>query len=110
MAEATGKIVQVTGGVVDVDFSGSSMPEIYTAIEVVLPEGDNLVLEVQNHLGGGWVRTVAMDATDGLRRGMPVINTGSPIRVPVGEASLGRVFNVLGKPGPVKTFFWCPSS
>jgi F-type H+-transporting ATPase subunit beta len=97
MAEATGKIAQVTGGVVDVDFSGNPLPEVYHAIEVVLEGQDNLVLEVQNHLGDGWVRTVGMDATDGLRRGMPVINTGAPIKVPVGEASLGRVFNVLGK-------------
>jgi F-type H+-transporting ATPase subunit beta len=98
MAEATGKIVQVTGGVVDVDFSGHQLPEIYDAIEVVLEDQDNLVLEVQNHLGNDWVRTVAMDTTDGLRRGMPVVNTGAPIKVPVGDASLGRIFNVLGNP------------
>ncbi len=107
MAEATGRIVQVTGGVVDVDFTDSHLPDIYYALEVPIAGKDPLVLEVQNHLGKSWVRTVAMDATDGLRRGMPVINTGSPIKVPVGEASLGRVFNVLGHPidgGPeVKT-------
>lgn len=106
MAEATGQIVQVTGGVVDVDFSGNTLPDVYDAVEIVLEDDDNLILEVQNHLGDGWVRTVAMDATDGLRRGMAVINTGSPIQVPVGEASLGRVFNVLGNPidggGPVE--------
>jgi len=88
----------VTGGVVDVDFSGHPLPEIYDAIEVVMEGQDNLVLEVQNHLGNNWVRTVAMDTTDGLRRGMPVVNTGAPIQVPVGEDSLGRIFNVLGKP------------
>jgi F-type H+-transporting ATPase subunit beta len=99
MAEATGRIVQVTGGVVDVDFSGNPLPNIYYALEIPLKDQEQpLVLEVQNHLGDGWVRTVAMDATDGLRRGMPVVNTGAPIRVPVGEASLGRVFNVLGLP------------
>jgi F-type H+-transporting ATPase subunit beta len=99
MAEATGRIVQVTGGVVDVDFSGNPLPNIYYALEIPLKDQEYpLVLEVQNHLGDGWVRTVAMDATDGLRRGMPVVNTGAPIRVPVGEASLGRVFNVLGLP------------
>jgi F-type H+-transporting ATPase subunit beta len=99
MAEATGRIVQVTGGVVDVDFSGNPLPDIYYALEIPLKDQEQpLVLEVQNHLGNGWVRTVAMDATEGLRRGMPVINTGAPIRVPVGEASLGRVFNVLGLP------------
>ena len=99
MAEATGRIIQVTGGVVDVDFEGNSLPNIYDALEIPL-EGKEypLVLEVQNHLGNSWVRTVAMDATDGLRRGMPVINTKAPIKVPVGEASLGRVFNVLGQP------------
>ncbi len=99
MAEATGRIVQVTGGVVDVSFAGNALPNIYDALEIPLAGNDYpLVLEVQNHLGNSWVRTVAMDATDGLRRGMPVINTGAPIKVPVGEASLGRVFNVLGLP------------
>jgi F-type H+-transporting ATPase subunit beta len=99
MAEATGRIVQVTGGVVDVSFDNNPLPNIYDALEIPL-EGKKypLVLEVQNHLGERWVRTVAMDATEGLRRGMPVINTGAPIKVPVGEASLGRVFNVLGLP------------
>ncbi len=99
MAEATGQIVQVTGGVVDVDFSGNPLPELFYALEIPLENEDQpLVLEVQNHLGDGWVRTLAMDSTDGLRRGMPVYNTGAPITVPVGEASLGRVFNVLGNP------------
>lgn len=98
MAEATGRIVQVTGGVVDVDFGDNILPEVYHAIKVVLDDQATLVLEVQNHLGNGWVRTVSMDTTDGLRRGMAVINTGSAIKVPVGEASLGRVFNVLGEP------------
>ena len=108
MAEPTGRIVQVTGGVVDVDFSGSPMPELFHALEIPI-EGQEqpFILEVQNHLGDGWVRTLAMDSTDGLRRGMPVTDTGKPIMVPVGEASLGRVFNVLGNPvdgGPaVKT-------
>ena len=99
MAEATGRIVQVTGAVVDVDISGNPLPDIYDALEIPMKDQEYpLVLEVQNHLGNGWVRTVAMDATDGLRRGMPVVNTAAPIRVPVGEASLGRVFNVLGLP------------
>jgi F-type H+-transporting ATPase subunit beta len=97
MAEATGRVAQVTGGVVDVDFGSNPLPEVYDAIEI-LTGGSKVVLEVQNHLGNGWVRTVAMDTTDGLKRGMPVVNTGAPIRVPVGEASLGRVFNVLGVP------------
>ncbi len=80
MADATGKIVQVTGGVVDVDFSGNPLPELFFALEIPI-EGQDLpmVLEVQNHLGNGWVRTLAMESTDGLRRGMPVYNTGAPI-------------------------------
>jgi len=107
MAEPTGRIVQVTGGVVDVAFDDNPMPELFHALEIPL-EGEEqpLVLEVQNHLGDGWARTLAMDSTDGLRRGMPVIDTGKPIMVPVGEASLGRVFNVLGNPidgGPAVT-------
>jgi len=89
--------VQVAGGVVDVDFGENILPEVYNALEIVREGDEPLVLEVQNHLGKGWVRTVAMDSTDGLRRGMPVVNTGAPIMVPVGEASLGRIFNVLGK-------------
>jgi F-type H+-transporting ATPase subunit beta len=108
MAEPTGRIVQVTGGVVDVDFEDNPMPQLFHALEIPIKgEEQPLVLEVQNHLGDGWVRTLAMDSTDGLRRGMPVIDTGKPITVPVGEASLGRVFNVLGNPvdggPPVKT-------
>jgi F-type H+-transporting ATPase subunit beta len=98
MAEATGQIVQVTGGVVDVDFSGHRMPELFHALEIPIEGEKPMVLEVQNHLGNGWVRTLAMDSTDGLRRGMPVVDTRMPITVPVGEASLGRVFNVLGYP------------
>jgi F-type H+-transporting ATPase subunit beta len=99
MADPTGQIVQVTGGVVDVDFSDNPLPELFYALEVPI-EGQErpMVLEVQNHLGDGWVRTLAMESTDGLRRGTPVYNTGAPISVPVGEASLGRVFNVLGYP------------
>ena len=99
MADPTGRIAQVTGGVVDVDFSGNRLPELFFALEIPI-EGQELplVLEVQNHLGNGWVRTLAMESTDGLKRGMPVYDTGAPISVPVGEASLGRVFNVLGIP------------
>ncbi len=112
MAEATGRITQVMGGVVDVDFSDHPLPDIYHAVEVIREEKDPLVLEVQNHLGNGWVRTVAMDSTEGLQRGMPVANTGASIRVPVGEVSLGRVFNVLGQPidgGPaVETDLYYP--
>jgi F-type H+-transporting ATPase subunit beta len=106
--EITGRIVQVKGAVVDVVFPTENVPELYSALEIPMDgEGsDNLVLEVEQHLPDNWVRCVAMDATDGLRRGMKVIDTGRPITVPVGEATLGRVFNVLGEPidgkGPVE--------
>jgi F-type H+-transporting ATPase subunit beta len=98
MAEVTGKVVQILGGVVDCEFPPGELPEIYDAVELDRPDQPPLVLEVQRHLGDGQVRTVAMDTTDGLQRGMPARATGGPITVPVGEASLGRVFNVLGVP------------
>ena len=106
----TGTIVQVIGPVVDADFSESdAMPSIYDALEVDFEmEGrasKKLTLEVQQHLGGGWVRAIAMSSTEGLKRGMPITNTAAPISVPVGECVLGRVFNVTGDPvderGPV---------
>jgi F-type H+-transporting ATPase subunit beta len=100
-----GRIVQVMGPVVDVEFPTTELPEIYYAVEIPRDD-DKLVVEVQQHLGNNWVRCVAMDATDGLQRGMTAINTGAPISVPVGEATLGRIFNVLGQPidnaGPVE--------
>jgi F-type H+-transporting ATPase subunit beta len=107
MAIATGHVVQVLGGVVDVEFPAESLPAIYDAIEVDRGEGQApLVLEVEKHLGNNWVRTVAMDATDGLQRGRPAHATGAPIQVPVGTSTLGRIFNVLGQPvdgkGPVE--------
>jgi F-type H+-transporting ATPase subunit beta len=98
MVDATGRVVQVLGGVVDVDFGDHQLPRVYDAVEIQLPEGGVTVLEVQNHLGHGWVRGVSMAATEGLQRGLPVFNTGAPIKVPVGDAALGRVFNVLGEP------------
>jgi F-type H+/Na+-transporting ATPase subunit beta len=96
-----GRVEQVTGVVVDVAFPGE-LPEIYHALKIEVPEGDgrramNLVLEVQQHLGDDRVKAVAMDATDGLRRGDDVIDTGGPITVPVGRATLGRIFNLLGE-------------
>jgi len=107
-----GHIVRIAGPVVDVEFPPEQLPEIYYALEVDLGDGKfPLVLEVQQHLGNSTVRAVAMDSTDGLRRGTRVLNTGAPIKVPVGPASLGRVFNVLGRPiddgGPVnaKTYY-----
>jgi len=100
-----GKITQIIGAVVDVSFE-SDLPEIYTALEVS-NQGNKLVLEVAQHLGEGGVRTIAMDSTEGLKRGDVVVNTGAPISVPVGPETLGRIINVIGEPiddrGVVKT-------
>ncbi len=103
-----GTIVQVIGPVVDVDFSDSELPKIYDALEVefeVNGRPTKLTLEVQQHLGEKWVRSIAMSSTEGLKRGMSILNTGDAISVPVGEGVLGRVFNVTGDPvderGPV---------
>ncbi len=102
MAENIGKITQVMGPVVDVEFEQGKLPTILTALTITNPAIDdtegNLVVEVAQHLGDNVVRTIAMDVTDGLVRGMPVTDTGSPIMMPVGEASLGRVLNVVGRP------------
>jgi len=102
-----GRVVQIMGPVVDVEFpEGVELPEIYNAIEIPLGDGRRLVVEVEQHLGNNWVRCVAMDTTDGLRRGMDAYDTGAPIMVPVGRGTLGRIFNVLGEPidglGPVQ--------
>lgn len=98
----TGKVSQVIGPVVDVRFEGADLPEINHALRVTNPSIDdrewNLVLEVAYHLGEGVVRTIAMDGTDGLVRGMDVVNTGTAIRVPVGREVLGRILNVIGEP------------
>ncbi len=103
---AEGRIVQVLGGVVDVEFPAENLPEVYEAVNVPRDGMDTLVLEVQKHLGNNWVRCVAMDTTDGLQRGRLAESTGAPITVPVGPATLGRVFDVLGNPvdklGPVE--------
>ncbi|MFN2225527.1 MAG: F0F1 ATP synthase subunit beta, partial [Anaerolineae bacterium] len=102
--EKRGRVVQVMGPVVDLEFPDGRLPEIYHAVDIVRDEG-KLVVEVQQHLGNEWVRCIAMDSTDGLRRGMAAISTGAPIQVPVGRATLGRIFNVVGEPidnaGPV---------
>ena len=102
MAENIGKITQVMGPVVDVEFEQGKLPTILTALTITNPaindDEDNLVVEVAQHLGDNVVRTIAMDVTDGLVRGMPVKDTASPIMMPVGEASLGRVLNVVGRP------------
>jgi len=99
MAKGTkGSVVQVIGTVVDVEFPADALPDIYNAVEINMGDGKKLVAEVQQHLGNNWVRALTMDTTDGLRRGAEAVDTGDPIRVPVGQASLGRLFNVLGEP------------
>jgi F-type H+-transporting ATPase subunit beta len=97
-----GRVIQVMGPVVDVEFPAGALPELYTALSLSNPsiseQPDNLVVEVAQHLGENMVRTIAMDTTDGLRRGMPVKNTGGPIQMPVGQQTLGRILNVIGQP------------
>jgi F-type H+-transporting ATPase subunit beta len=116
---ATGKVIQITGPVIDVEFPAGELPAIYNALTIKRPaagqdefegrgdaaggtgvrrDADLVVAEVQNHLGNNWVRTVAMSTTDGLARGLDAVDTGAPITVPVGEPTLGRVFDVLGQP------------
>ena len=112
MAKATGHIIQIQGGVVDAEFPAGELPEIYDALEIPREGMQPVVLEVEKHLGHDWVRCVAMDTTDGLQRGMKVVSTGAPIMVPVGEPTLGRIFNVLGQPvdegEPVKAKHYYP--
>src|SRR5437868_12885130 len=108
--QKTGKVTQVIGPVVDVEFPPGALPEIYTALTLSNPgiseKPDNLTVEVAQHLGENTARCIAMDSTDGLVRGQPVKSTGAPISVPVGKAVLGRILNVVGDPvdekGPVK--------
>ncbi|MEG0533360.1 MAG: F0F1 ATP synthase subunit beta, partial [Citrobacter sp.] len=97
---ATGKIIQVIGAVVDVEFPQDAVPKVYNALEV--KGGAKLVLEVQQQLGGGVVRCIAMGTSDGLRRGLDVVDLEHPIEVPVGKATLGRIMNVLGEPIDMK--------
>ena len=102
---STGRVIQITGAVVDIEFPAGQLPAIYNAVEIQREGQVPLTVEVQQHLGNNWVRTVAMTTTDGLARGVDAIDTGAPITVPVGEVTLGRVFDVLGLPidnkGPV---------
>ena len=99
MAELNvGKITQIIGAVLDIKFTGEKLPEIYEAINITMKNGDLLVVEVAQHLGDDIVRCIAMGPTDGLVRGMEAVATGAPISVPVGEKTLGRMFNVLGQP------------
>src|SRR5687768_3699961 len=90
-----GKIVQCIGAVVDVEFARNAMPRVYDALKM---EGSDLTLEVQQQLGDGVVRTIALGSSEGLRRGMTITNTGAAISVPVGPGTLGRIMDVLGNP------------
>ena len=115
MSKNTGKITQVIGAVVDVEFPDGQLPEILTALEIKNPnnkDAPDLVCEVAQHLGDNVVRTIAMDATEGLVRGMEVVDTGKPIMVPVGKPSVGRILNVIGRPvdglGPVEAEKYYP--
>src|SRR3990172_2179857 len=94
---AEGRVRQVIGTVVDVEFPPEELPDLFSAIEIEM-DGQKLVAEVEQHRGNNWVRCLAMDATDGLRRGARAVDTGRPIAVPTGQGTLGRLFNVLGAP------------
>ena len=94
---ATGKIVQIIGTVVDVDFTGEDIPAVFNALETNIGS-EKLVLEVEQHIGNNWVRCIALGPTEGLSRGTEVIDTGNAISVPVGDSTLGRLFNTLGEP------------
>ncbi len=98
MANNIGKITQIIGAVLDIKFSEGNLPEINDAIRIDAGDGRVLVVEVSQHLGDDTVRCIAMGPTDGLVRGMEAVATGGPISVPVGENTLGRMFNVLGNP------------
>ena len=97
-----GRVVQIIGPAVDIEFADGHLPDIYNAVRIVsdagAPTAIDVVVEVEQHLGEGRVRTIAMKPTDGMQRGMTAIDTGAPITVPVGPATLGRVLNVLGEP------------
>src|SRR4029079_14764869 len=92
-----GRVIQITGPVVDIEFPAGQLPGIYNAVEIQREGQEPLTCEVQQHLGNNWVRAVAMSTTDGLARGVEVIDTGAPISVPVGGATLGRALAVLGQ-------------
>ena len=107
-----GLITQIIGPVIDVEFQQGELPEIYNALNITMDDGTVVVAEVQQMLGSNRVRTVAMSSTDGLKRGMKVVNTGEPIKVPVGKPILGRILNVIGQPvdemGPIETENYLP--
>ncbi len=107
-----GIITQIIGPVIDVEFAQGELPEIYNALNITCEDGTVIVAEVQQMLGSNRVRTVAMSSTDGLKRGMKVVNTGEPIKIPVGKPILGRILNVIGQPvdnaGPIETENYLP--
>ena len=111
-AEKEGFITQVIGPVIDVEFKEGELPEINDSIEIIIDENKKIVAEVQQHLGENRIRSVAMSSTDGIKRGMKVINTSEPIKIPVGKKILGRILNVLGEPvdneGPIETDTYLP--
>ena len=97
MSKVTAKVAQIIGPVIDVEFeSGTEIPKIYDSLEIKKADGSRLVLEVQSHIGENTVRTISMDSTDGLSRGVAVHLTGNPIQMPIGEEVYGRLFNVIG--------------
>ncbi|WP_098504840.1 F0F1 ATP synthase subunit beta [Tepidiforma thermophila] len=98
MTATEGRVVQIIGTVIDVEFPPDRLPALFNAVNIIREDGSVLVTEVQQHLGNNWVRCLAMDSTDGLRRGVRAVDTGAPISVPVGPKALGRMFNVLGQP------------
>src|SRR5436190_13690619 len=111
MAQNIGKVIQISGPAVDIQFGEANLPSIYQAIRITsegfnVPEPISIIAEVQQHLGEGRVRCVAMEATEGMVRGMKAIDLGGPISVPVGRGTLGRVMNVIGAPvdqlGPIQ--------
>ncbi|MBO6273319.1 F0F1 ATP synthase subunit beta, partial [bacterium] len=98
LAQNEGLITQIIGPVIDIEFPHGELPEIYNALKITMDNGVEIIAEVQQMLGANKVRTVAMSSTDGLKRGMKVVNTGEPIKIPVGKPILGRILNVIGQP------------
>ena len=111
-AEKDGLITQVIGPVIDVEFKSGILPDIKDSIEIIVDDNNKIIAEVQQHLGENRIRSVAMSSTDGIKRGMKVINTGEPIKIPVGKNILGRILNVLGEPvdnaGVIETDTYLP--
>ena len=107
-----GLITKIIGPVIDIEFQQGDLPEIYTALHIYKEDGSYIVAEVQQMLGSNKVRAVAMASTDGLKRGMKVLNTNEPIKIPVGKPILGRILNVTGDPvdkmGPIQTDTYLP--